>query len=117
MTATMTRGLRAVVVLGAALASLATPSAASAQSPQATRPAATASMRRLALDEAIRLAESQSEALTIARAGVLRTRGQQLQARSQQLPQLNAVGSYARTLKSQFEAFAGGISGAQTGGG
>ena len=107
MNATLTRDLRAVVALVAALASLAVARAAGAQSSQAVRPAATASVRRLALDEAIQLAEAQSEALTIARAGVLRARGQHLQARSQQLPQLSASGSYARTLKSQFEAFAG----------
>jgi len=107
MNATPTRDLRAVVTLVAVLASLAVTHAAGAQSSQAVRPAATSPVRRLALDEAIRLAEAQSEALTIARAGVLRARGQHLQARSQQLPQLSATGSYARTLKSQFEAFAG----------
>jgi outer membrane protein TolC len=106
MNANPTRGLRAVAALGASLAVLATPIAAAAQSPPTARPAAAVSARRLALDEAVRLAEAQSEALTIARAGMQRARGQHLQARSQQLPQLNAVGSYARTLKSQFEAFA-----------
>jgi outer membrane protein len=89
---------RALVV---ALAVLALPAASGAQS----QPVSGAT-RRLALDEAIRLAETQSEALAVARAGVLRARGQHLQARSQQLPQLTAQGSYARTLKSQFEAFA-----------
>jgi outer membrane protein len=106
MNATTARGLRAVVALGATLALFANPDVADAQAPQPARPVAAAPVRRLALDEAIRLAEAQSEALTIARAGVLRARGQHLQARSQQLPQLSAVGSYARTLKSQFEAFA-----------
>lgn len=62
--------------------------------------------RALSLDEALRLAESQSEAVRIAEAGVLRARGQQLQARSQQLPQVAASLTYTRTLASQFEALA-----------
>jgi outer membrane protein len=104
MTVTQTRGVRAAVALVVTLG-LAAPRLALSQTPQTARPAPTA-VRALSLDEAIRLAESQSEALTIARAGVVRARGQHLQARSEQLPQLSAVGSYARTLKSQFEAFA-----------
>jgi outer membrane protein TolC len=106
MNAPTPRGRRAVAVLVATLAVLFAPTAAAAQSPSTARPAATTAMRRLSLDEAIRLAETQSEAIAVARASVLRARGQHLQARSQQLPQLTAVGSYARTLKSQFEAFA-----------
>src|SRR5688572_19976598 len=106
MNAIQTRGVRAHFALAALLAGLAVPGAIDAQTPQTARPTATSTIRRLALDEAIRLAEAQSEALAIAHAGVLRARGQHLQARSAQLPQLNASGSYARTLKSQFEAFA-----------
>jgi outer membrane protein len=106
MNATTTRGRRAVSTLGATLAVLVASTAAGAQSAPTARPAATTAARRLSLDEAVRLAEAQSEALTIARAGVLRARGQHLQARSQQLPQLTATGRYARTLKSQFEVFA-----------
>src|SRR5918992_4245141 len=106
MNAPTPRGRRAVAVLVATLAVLFAPTAAAAQSPSTARPAATTAMRRLSLDEAIRLAETQSEAIAVARASVLRARGQHLQARSQQPPQLTAVGSYARTLKSQFEAFA-----------
>ncbi len=94
------RALRAGGALIALLAASAIPAALGAQSQPAP------ATRRLALDEAIRMAESQSEALTIARAGVLRTRGQYMQARSQQLPQLSGTLAYARTLKSQFEAFA-----------
>src|SRR5688500_4484168 len=103
MNAIPTRGVRAATALAAILA---VSGAAHAQTPRTTRLAATPAIRRLSLDEAIGLAESQSKALTIARAGVLPARGQHLQARSQQLPQLSASGSYARTLKSQFEAFA-----------
>jgi outer membrane protein len=116
MNANTTRGFRALSAsraLLAAFAVMAAPLVAAAQSSQRARPAVASAAgtdpvttRRLALDEAIRLAEAQSEALAIARAGVLRARGQHLQARSQQLPQLSASGSYARTLKSQFEAFA-----------
>jgi outer membrane protein TolC len=100
-----TRCHRALSAITAVVASLVAPHTFEAQAPTA-RPAATTGVRRLALDEAIRLAETQSEALTVARAGVLRARGQHLQARSQQLPQLSGTASYARTLKSQFEAFA-----------
>ncbi len=74
----------------------------------ATLPAAALAQqgRQLSLDEALRLAESQSEGIRIAQAGVLRARGQQLQARSQYLPQVGASLTYTRTLASQFEALA-----------
>lgn len=62
--------------------------------------------RALSLDEALTLAESQSEAVRIAQAGVLRARGQQVQARSQYLPQVGASFTYSRTLASQFSALA-----------
>ena len=59
--------------------------------------------RPISLDEAVRTAEAQSEAIRIARAGVQRAQGQQYQARSQRLPQLNGSASYTRTLASQFD--------------
>ncbi|HEX9565371.1 MAG TPA: TolC family protein [Gemmatimonadaceae bacterium] len=62
--------------------------------------------RPISLEDALRLAETQSEAVRIAQAGVLRARGQQMQARSQQLPQVAATLTYTRTLASQFEALA-----------
>ena len=62
--------------------------------------------RQISLDEALRLAESQSEAVRIAQAGVHRARGLQVQARSQYLPQVGATLTYTRTLASQFEALA-----------
>ena len=62
--------------------------------------------RPLSLDEALRLAESQSEAVRIAQAGVLRADGQKIVARSQSLPQLGLSFAYTRTLASQFEALA-----------
>ena len=60
--------------------------------------------RALSLEEALRLAESQSEAIRIAQAGVQRARGQQMQARSAYLPQVAASLTYTRTLASQFSA-------------
>ncbi|MDQ6717445.1 MAG: TolC family protein [Gemmatimonadota bacterium] len=61
----------------------------------------------ISLPEAIRIAESQSEAIRIARAGVMRGTGQQLQARSQRLPQLSGSASYTRTLRSQYSGLFG----------
>ena len=63
--------------------------------------------RVLTLDEAVRSAESQSEAIRIARAGVQRAQGQQYQARSLRFPQLNGSASYTRTLASQFSSAGG----------
>ena len=63
--------------------------------------------RPLTLDDAVRTAEAQSEAIRIARAGVQRAQGQQYQARSQFLPQINASASYTRTLASQFSSAGG----------
>lgn len=63
--------------------------------------------RPLTLDEAVRTAESQSEAIRIARAGVQRAEGQQYQARSQYLPQISGSASYTRTLASQFSSIGG----------
>ncbi|HST06735.1 MAG TPA: TolC family protein [Gemmatimonadaceae bacterium] len=63
--------------------------------------------RAISLDEAVRVAEAQSEQIRIARAGVQRAQGQQYQARSLKLPQLNASASYTRTLASQFSSIGG----------
>lgn len=67
----------------------------------------TTGTRTLTLDEAVRIAEGQSEAIRIARAGVQRAHGQQYQARSQRLPQLAGSAAYTRTLASQFSVAAG----------
>ncbi len=64
--------------------------------------------RTLSLEEALRLAESQSEVMRIAQAGVTRARGQQMQARSAYLPQVGATMTYARTLASPFSALSSG---------
>lgn len=91
-----------------ALATSVLPCAAlSAQQPTPA-PAAAPAGRALSLDDAIRLAARASEVLQIARAGVTRAEGQQMQARSQYLPQVNSSLAYNRTLKSQFSALAGG---------
>ena len=81
------------------------PMLAAAQQPVTNAPVTT-----LSLDEAIRVAARESEALTIARAGIARTSGQLKQARSQYYPQLNSSLAYSRTLRSQFSALAGGSS-------
>ena len=80
------------------------PPVAPAAAPGVVVPAA----RALTLDEAIRLAARESEALEVARAGIARAGGQQRQARSLYLPQLNGSLAYARTLRSQFSALSGG---------
>jgi outer membrane protein TolC len=76
----------------------------------ATLSAQVAKVRSVSLEEAIRLADRSSETIDIARAGVTRASGQQYIARSQFLPQVNLSGSYARTLRSQFQglSFGGG---------
>ncbi|MBL8960852.1 MAG: TolC family protein [Gemmatimonadetes bacterium] len=61
--------------------------------------------RTLSLEEALRMAETQSEALRIAQAGVRRADGQLLQAKSQYLPQVSGTAGYTRTLATQFSAF------------
>ncbi|HEU5218958.1 MAG TPA: TolC family protein [Gemmatimonadales bacterium] len=83
--------LIAVMALGGA-------APASAQRPVAPRP--------LTLEEALQLARPGSEAVGLARSAVQRARGQQLQARSELLPQLTGSASYSRLLKSQFSSLA-----------
>ncbi len=58
----------------------------------------------LSLDDAVRMAEGQSEAVQIARAGVRRADGQKLQAHSQLLPQIYGSAGYTRTLKSEYSS-------------
>lgn len=64
----------------------------------------TAPGRRLTLSEALELAKRSSESVEIAKAGVVRARGQQYQARSAALPQLSASANYQKTLQNQFQA-------------
>lgn len=57
----------------------------------------------LSLADALRIAGQKSEAVAIAGAGVRRAAGQQRQADSQRLPQLNGTVGYQRAIKSQFQ--------------
>ncbi len=68
----------------------------------AQRPMTQAQPRALSLEEAVGLAELQSETLRIAQAGITRARGQRAQARSGYFPQLSATASYQRQLQNQF---------------
>ncbi|MEO7962319.1 MAG: TolC family protein, partial [Gemmatimonadaceae bacterium] len=71
-------------------------------------PAVAQQARDLTLQEALRIAQTQSEAVRIAQAGVTRAQGQQLQARSQYFPQITGSAGYTRTLATQFSALAPG---------
>jgi outer membrane protein TolC len=62
--------------------------------------------RALSLDEALAIAEKESETVAIARAGIEVARGEQRQARSEFFPQLSASARYLRTLKTQFAGLA-----------
>jgi outer membrane protein TolC len=73
----------------------------------------------LSLAEAVRLAERESEAVRIARAGSTRAEGQHKQARSRLFPQVSGTASYQRALHLQFEEIAKRVGGGEdtTGGG
>ena len=73
-------------------------------SASAQQPAA----RPLSLADAIRMAERGSEDLRVAAAGVARAEAQQMQARSQYLPQIYGTLAYTKTLESQFDGAFGG---------
>jgi outer membrane protein len=60
--------------------------------------------RSLSLDEALALATGTSEGVGLARAGVTRSRGQQTQAASALLPQVNTALNYQKQLQNQFQA-------------
>jgi outer membrane protein len=62
--------------------------------------------RQLSLVEALRIAETASEDVGIARAATERARGELLRARSELFPQLYGSLGYTRTLASQFEELA-----------
>jgi outer membrane protein TolC len=59
---------------------------------------------RLSIGDVLRRADSASEAVGIARAGVGGAAGRLTQARSAWLPQLSGSAGYTRTLKTQFSA-------------
>jgi outer membrane protein TolC/AcrR family transcriptional regulator len=101
------RKRRRMAAIAFALFSLA-PLAVRAQSAAAQSPQA------ISLADAMALAEKVSHTVRTAEAGVLRSQGQQLQAHSQYLPQLNGSAQYQRTLQSQFQALAGSGSSTDT---
>lgn len=106
LTTTMTMKASLLKIAGAALIVSIAPVSSFAQTPGQT--AAVQNARPLSLDDAVRMAESQSEAVRIARAGVQRAEGTKIQARSQYLPQVYGSASYTRTLKSQYSGAFGG---------
>jgi outer membrane protein TolC len=61
--------------------------------------------RPLSLEAALRMAETASEQVTMAQAGVLRTQGELRRARSEYFPQVFGSASYTRTLDSEFSVF------------
>lgn len=105
--------LRALGAAVLAIFLIAMPGAALAQQ---AAPAA-AAPTTLSIAEALRLAATKSEGVTIAGAGVERARGQQRQANSQRLPQLNGSAGYQRAIQSQFEAITERFPPDTTGGG
>ena len=72
---------------------------------------------RLPLADAIRLATGTSEQIALARASILRARGQQSQARSALLPQVGTTLNYQKQLQNQFQAISERAGGANQGGG
>src|SRR5919198_383721 len=112
MTRIWTRGALFAAAGAIAIVACAAPRTVGAQQdtlrPARAATAASSTVRRFTLDEALRMAETQSEAVQIARAGLTRAQGQHYQARSQYLPQISATGSYQRTLRSQFQGISFG---------
>ncbi|HEX5725357.1 MAG TPA: TolC family protein [Longimicrobiaceae bacterium] len=74
----------------------------------AQTPQPAAGPAQVSLEEALRIAESVSDQVIIARAGMSRARGETLRARSQRLPQVFGTVAYSRALASEFESIGGG---------
>ena len=70
----------------------------------AQAPTASATTGALSLGDALRMAERKSANVRIAQAGAARAAGQQRQADSQLLPQVNGAASYQRAIQNQFQA-------------
>src|SRR5687768_546163 len=103
----MTRHIRRGAGLAVA-ALLCAAGSVAAQTPTGASRAPSPNARPISLEDALRLAESTSEAVRAARAGVDRARGDQMRARSQLLPQVYGSAGYTKTLQSQFEGLASG---------
>jgi len=95
--------VRSVLVIAVALAALLV-----SGSPAGAQQGAAAAARPLSLADALRLAESASEQVTVARAGVMRSQGELRRARSEYFPQVFASASYTRTLDSEFRGLGSG---------
>ena len=65
---------------------------------------ASGATRTLSLEEALELADRESESVGLARSDLARARGERRRARSAYFPQLTGSASYTRTLRSQFSA-------------
>lgn len=96
--------VRCATATAAALLSLTISSSVAAQDRTVPGTADSAGALILSLTEAVRLAEQKSHEVRIARAGVTRARGLELQVSSQLLPQLFGSAGYTKTLRSQFSA-------------
>ncbi|MGH7580620.1 MAG: TolC family protein, partial [Gemmatimonadales bacterium] len=88
--------MKSVILIAGILVSI-VPSAR-AQEPQA--PAA----RPMSLNQALEIAERESESVGIAQSDLARAEGERRRARSAYFPQLTGTASYTRTLRSQFSA-------------
>lgn len=108
--------------LAAAVAALAS-APLTGQEPAATEnaaqaPAGSSRTLVLSLEDALRIAEGESEEIWVAEAGAMRALGNVRIARSQRFPQVSATASYTRTLRSQFSGIDfGGPGGEDPGGG
>jgi outer membrane protein TolC len=71
---------------------------------QNSAPTSSATTGALSLGDALRMAERKSANVRIAQAGAARAAGQQRQADSQLLPQVNGAASYQRAIQNQFQA-------------
>jgi outer membrane protein len=94
---------RSLTLVGLALGAVLSPSSMRAQQPVTRTDSTVATAPRpLSLDDAVQIAQSQSQVVRIAGNAITRARGGQYQARSGLFPQLNATANYTRTLASQF---------------
>jgi outer membrane protein len=98
-----TRFPRALAGAALLLGALSAPLALRAQQPITKADSASAvPARALSLDDAVKLAQNESQVVRIASNAILRARGGQYQAKSALFPQLSASANYTRTLASQF---------------
>ncbi|MES2523345.1 MAG: TolC family protein [Gemmatimonadota bacterium] len=88
-----------------------------AQADANARGASSAQPLVLPLAEAIKRARDASEGIALARAGTVRARGQQYQARSVLMPQLSTSLNYQKTLQNQFQAISNSTNSGNNGGG